>query len=79
MLAAQEPTWVADYPAWGIAAGLVHLSNDIYTAFDVFAADLPGTRGFGARQISLPCGWWLSEDDCRHIAERVVSIGRELI
>ncbi|MCA8952555.1 MAG: calcium/sodium antiporter [Planctomycetes bacterium] len=25
MLAAQEPTWVADYPAWGIAAGLVAL------------------------------------------------------
>lgn len=62
----------------GIAAGLVHLANDIYTAFKAYKADLPGTRTFSATQISLPCGWWLSEDDCQHIAARVLSIANEL-
>ncbi|WP_227818028.1 DegT/DnrJ/EryC1/StrS family aminotransferase [Nitrogeniibacter aestuarii] len=64
--------------AEGIAAGLVHLSNDIYTAFQPFEADLPGTREFGRRQISLPCGWWMSEADCRLVADRVLSIAAGL-
>ncbi len=61
----------------GIAAGLVHLSNDVYTAFKPYSADLPGVRAFGERQISLPCGWWLSEDDCKHIAGRVLALAEE--
>jgi perosamine synthetase len=55
----------------GIAAGLVHLPNDIYSAFKKYDADLPGVRRFADRQISLPCGWWLSAADCSHVAARV--------
>jgi perosamine synthetase len=57
--------------AEGIAAGLVHLPNDLYTAFKDSETDLPGVRKFADRQISLPCGWWLSPQDCAHIADRV--------
>lgn len=56
--------------AEGIAAGLVHLPNDIYSAFKDRLVPLPGVRQFADRQISLPCGWWLSQSDCAHIAER---------
>lgn len=56
----------------GIAAGLVHLPNDIYSAFAPYKAALPGTAAFSSRQISLPCGWWLSSDDCQHIAARTL-------
>lgn len=56
----------------GIAAGLVHLPNDLYTAFKSSKTDLPGTRYFSDRQISLPCGWWLSEEDCGKIAAEVL-------
>lgn len=55
----------------GIAAGLVHVPNDAYTCFRESAADLPGVREFSKRQFSLPCGWWLTEDDVLHIANRV--------
>jgi dTDP-4-amino-4,6-dideoxygalactose transaminase len=58
----------------GIGAGLVHLPNDIYSAFRPYEADLPGTRKFADRQISLPCGWWLEPDDCKHIAGRVLAL-----
>ncbi len=57
--------------AEGIGAGLVHLPNDTYSAFASSCVDLPGVRLFAKRQISLPCGWWLSDEDCRHIAARV--------
>jgi perosamine synthetase len=64
--------------AEGIAAGLVHLPNDMYSAFEEFKADLAGTAAFSASQISLPCGWWVSPEDCRFIATRVLEIAAEL-
>lgn len=57
--------------AEGIMAGVVHVPNDNYTAFQAFRSDLPGLREFAANQFSLPCGWWLDESDVRHIAARV--------
>jgi len=60
----------------GIAAGLVHLPNDLYSAFGKYGAELPGVRRFADRQISLPCGWWLSEEDCVEIAARVHALAR---
>jgi perosamine synthetase len=64
--------------AEGIAAGLVHLPNDLYSAFEEFKVDLPGTVKFSASQISLPCGWWVSPEDCRFIAARVLEITAQL-
>lgn len=60
--------------AEGIGAGLVHLPNDIYSAFKPFEANLPGVRKFADLQISLPCGWWLDEAACKHVAERVLAL-----
>lgn len=57
--------------AEGIMAGVVHVPNDEYTAFKSSQADLPGVRSFSSRQLSLPCGWWLTPDDIEHIATRV--------
>lgn len=57
--------------AEGIMAGVVHVPNDDYTCFEQFKTFLPGVRDFATKQFSLPCGWWLSEDDVCHIAERV--------
>ena len=62
--------------AEGIMAGVVHVPNDDYTCFDQFRTDLPGVREFASCQFSLPCGWWLKEDDIRHIAQRVKELTR---
>jgi len=61
----------------GIGAGLVHLSNDVYSAFSKYNVDLPGTKKFGDHQISLPCGWWLNDKDCAHIAALVKQFCQE--
>ena len=55
----------------GIGAGLVHLPNHHYSAFEEWNSDLPGTEAFARSQISLPCGWWINPDDCEFIAQRV--------
>lgn len=56
----------------GIGAGLVHLPNDIYSAFDRFKVELVQTRIFASTQISLPCGWWLDSADIQVIAQALV-------
>lgn len=67
---------LADLNSEGIAAGLVHLPNDLYSAFKSAEVPMPGLRRFADRQISLPCGWWLTESDCVHIAERTLALAR---
>jgi perosamine synthetase len=59
----------------GIMAGVVHVRNDNYTAFSKFKVDnLPGVDYFSTHQFSLPCGWWISEEDVKHVATRVKDI-----
>ena len=58
----------------GIAAGVVHVPNDVYSCFKANKAQLPAVRKFATRQISYPVGWWLNEDDIRYIGERVTAI-----
>ena len=57
----------------GINAGLVHTPNHYYSCFKDSMVDLPETDYFHKHQISLPCGWWLSKDDVKFIAERLIS------
>ena len=59
--------------AKGIGAGLVHLPNNRYSAFNEFRKELPNTELFASTQISLPCGWWLSDDDMEIIASTLLS------
>lgn len=58
--------------SFGIKAGLVHVPNDDYTCFSKFKKDLPGVREFSSTQFSLPCGWWLSEEDIKEISRIVI-------
>jgi len=56
----------------GIGAGLVHLPNDRYSAFDEYKRELSGTNLFSTTQISLPCGWWLESTDIEFIAKSFI-------
>lgn len=60
---------IQDLNSKGIGAGLIHLPNDNYSAFSKSKKNLPGLRDFEMRQISLPCGWWLSEANILEIAK----------
>jgi dTDP-4-amino-4,6-dideoxygalactose transaminase len=62
----------------GIMAGVVHVPNHNYTCFkdnnQLFSTPLHGVRIFSENQISLPCGWWLNDEDIEFIANKVLEI-----
>jgi perosamine synthetase len=59
-----------------IGAGQVHVPNHNYTCFvdSLEHSNLPGVEYFNNHQISLPCGWWLTEEDATHIANKLISL-----
>lgn len=63
----------------GVKAGLVHIPNDDYTCFAGSKVHLPGVREFASTQFSIPCGWWLSEDDVNDIAKKVIDVVEQRI
>jgi len=55
----------------GITVSQVHTRNDLYTVFRDFKSFLPGVDEFALEQISIPVGWWLTEQDLQHIVDAV--------
>lgn len=54
----------------GIEAALVHHRNDLYDSTSQFKEKpLSGVNYFTERQVNVPCGWWLSEQDVVYICE----------
>jgi dTDP-4-amino-4,6-dideoxygalactose transaminase len=47
----------------GIAASQIHVRNDHYSMFGAERRDLPNTDWFDAREMSIPCGWWVGQED----------------
>ena len=56
----------------GIAAGQIHPRNDIYSMFDMAKRDLPNVDYFSEREMCVPSGWWVDEEE----VERICSIIR---
>lgn len=55
----------------GIMVSQVHVRNDIHTAFRRFRKNLPGVEEFCAEQVSIPVGWWVTDEDRENIAKAV--------
>lgn len=57
----------------GINNSIVHIRNDIYTCFKEFKSKFPleGLDKFSEKYISIPCGWWVSEEDARYIVNTI--------
>jgi len=56
----------------GVAVSPVHARNDGHTAFRFPNGPLPGVDHFASRNVAIPVGWWLSEDDRRRIVAAVL-------
>jgi len=55
----------------GIMVSQVHVRNDIHTAFRPYRKNLPGADEFCAQQVSIPVGWWVTEQDSDMIAKAI--------
>ncbi len=60
---------VAKLAEAGVGASQVHVRNDHYSMFGTCDHKLPNTDWFDARELSLPCGWWVEEDDHDYIVD----------
>ena len=60
----------------GIDAAQIHVRNDRYSMFTSDSRELPNTDWFDARELSIPCGWWLKEDDQVRIIEILKRVAR---
>jgi dTDP-4-amino-4,6-dideoxygalactose transaminase len=59
----------------GVMSSQVHARNDKHSAFKYNARNrhevLVGASYFDDRQLNLPCGWWLNQDDLGYIIKSV--------
>ena len=51
----------------GIGAQRLHMRNDAYTCFGSVLRDLPGVATFDAENLSIPCGWWVGEEERQYV------------
>ena len=52
----------------GIATSPVHFRNDLYDCTKNFReGELPGLNYFSQKQVAIPVGWYLTEEEKNHI------------
>ena len=60
----------------GISASQIHVRNDRYSMFQSGNKLLPNTNWFDARELSIPCGWWIDQNDQDKIVEIIKKAAR---
>jgi dTDP-4-amino-4,6-dideoxygalactose transaminase len=55
----------------GVQVSRVHVRNDLHTYTKAFRRNLPGVDEFEREQISIPVGWWISDDDRETIVRTI--------
>jgi dTDP-4-amino-4,6-dideoxygalactose transaminase len=60
----------------GVTVSQVHARNDLHTAFQASRVPLPGVEEFVAAQVSIPVGWWLTEQDQATIINAILDYER---
>lgn len=48
----------------GIMASELHKRNDLHTYLNDFDASLPNLDVFYNKMVHIPCGWWVTKEDC---------------
>jgi hypothetical protein len=75
VLVDRRPEFEARMAERGIAVSQVHQRNDVYSVVAESRASLPGLDRVADRMVSIPVGWWVSDDDREHIAETIRGAG----
>ncbi len=71
LLVEEKERFAATLTAQGIETSPVHGRNDIHPIFAASRRALPGLEAFWERQICIPVGWWLTDEDVSFIADSV--------
>jgi dTDP-4-amino-4,6-dideoxygalactose transaminase len=63
LLAERSDALLAKLHNAGIGASRVHLRNDLYSIFGAPSDPLPGVDLFDRDNLSIPSGWWLTDEE----------------
>ena len=66
-----RPGFMSRMDEAGVMASPVHQRNDVFSCVRDYACVLPGLDSVSERMVSIPVGWWLSEDDRAHIVSTI--------
>lgn len=55
----------------GIMVSRVHVRNDLHTYTKAFRRNLPGVDQFERDQVSIPVGWWVTDEDREMIVRTI--------
>lgn len=77
ILAEQRDQLMNHLKAQGIHCSKVHLRNDHYSCFGPSKVGLPGVDEFSRMTLSLPCGWWVGEDEVNYIYGQIAEFYRQ--
>lgn len=73
MLAERRDDLIRKLNSNRIGAQRLHLRNDGFTCFGHQPANLPGTALFDSHNISIPCGWWIGEQERERVVQCISS------
>lgn len=76
ILAEQRDQLMSHLKAQGINCSKVHLRNDLYSCFGPSEVGLPGVDDFSRMTLSLPCGWWVCEEEVGYIYGKIAEFYR---
>lgn len=55
----------------GIMASELHKRNDLHDYLNDFPASLPNLDAFYSKMVHLPCGWWVTREDCDKMVQLI--------
>jgi dTDP-4-amino-4,6-dideoxygalactose transaminase len=72
MLVENRDGFIRCLTAAGIGASPVHMRNDVHTCVVDHREPLPGVDRADAEMVSIPVGWWVSEEDRERVVSRII-------
>jgi perosamine synthetase len=53
----------------GFMASEIHKRNDLHTYLNDYSTSMPNLDKFYSRLVHIPCGWWVTTEDCDKMIE----------
>jgi dTDP-4-amino-4,6-dideoxygalactose transaminase len=55
----------------GFMASEIHKRNDMHTYLNDYPAEMPNLDKFYSRLVHIPCGWWVTLEDCDNMIDAI--------
>ena len=71
LLVDDRPSFYKHMEQCGVTVSQVHERNDKHSCMAEFKTELPNLEKTIGHVVSIPVGWWVTEDERKHIVESI--------